>query len=157
MKQKIDYIVTDAIDSDASYIAKLEKECFSAPWSLAQITEEISKNNVIFLVSKTENDFCGYISGQLILDEFYISNVAVFEEFRCQGIASSLITELINRLEKTDCSFATLEVRQSNINARKVYEKFGFMELGIRKDFYTAPKENACIYTLYFNNESRCQ
>ncbi len=99
---------------------------------------------------------CGYISGQLILDEFYINNVAVTEKYRNMGIASSLINELIIKLKNTVCALATLEVRESNLNARKLYEKFGFINLGIRKDFYSHPIENACIYTLYFN-ESECE
>lgn len=156
MMQKINFNLSCACVSDAYEISLIEKECFSAPWSENQIVTEISKDNVIFLIAKTDNELCGYISGQLILDEFYINNVAVTQKYRCKGIASSLINELLRRLKQTDCALATLEVRESNINARRVYEKFGFINLGIRKDFYSHPKENACIYTLYFN-ESECE
>ncbi len=156
MKQKIDYKIEYADSSDAYCISLLEKECFSAPWSENQIKDEISKNNVKFLVAKTGDELCGYISGQLILDEFYINNVAVTEKYRNNGIASSLIKMLIDELKQTDCTLATLEVRETNVNARKVYEKFSFINLGIRKDFYSHPRENACIYTLYFNSESEC-
>ncbi len=154
MKQKIDFIICDAISADAAEIAEIEKECFSLPWSENQIIEEIVKNNVIFLSAKSDNKVCGYISGQMILDEFYISNIAVNENYRNNKIASALLEELIFRLKNTDCSFATLEVRESNNRAKYLYEKFGFSLIGQRKDFYTSPKENACIYTLYFNNES---
>lgn len=155
MKQKIDFRICNAELTDAYGISLIEKECFSAPWSENQIREEILKDNSVFLVTKIDNDLCGYISGQLIIDEFYINNVAVTEKYRNNGIASSLIEKLIDELQQTDCVLATLEVRESNINARKVYEKFGFINLGIRKDFYSHPRENACIYTLYFD-ESEC-
>lgn len=156
MMQKIDFIVNSAGISDAYSISLIEKECFSAPWSENQIMDEISKDNVIFLAAKTEDELCGYISGQLILDEFYINNVAVTERYRNKGIASALIEKLLEALCAKDCALATLEVRESNANARKVYEKFGFENLGIRKNFYAHPRENACIYTLYFN-ESECE
>ena len=156
MKQKIDFTVAPAELSDAYGISLIEKECFSAPWSENQIKDEISKHGVIFLAAKSEEELCGYISGQLIIDEFYINNVAVTEKFRKYGIASALIGILIDDLQKTPCSLATLEVRESNIAARMLYEKFGFKNLGIRKDFYSRPKENACIYTLYFN-EGECK
>lgn len=156
MMQKIDFTVESAASTDAYDIHLIELECFTSPWSENQIRDEISKENAIFLTAKNSDNLCGYISGQLILDEFYINNVAVTKKYRNNGIASALINNLINRLQETNCVLATLEVRESNVNARRVYEKFGFMNLGIRKDFYSHPKENACIYTLYFN-ESECE
>lgn len=153
MMRRIDYVIVTAEKCDSEQIAQIEKECFSSPWSVNQIAEEISKDNVIFLVAKKENTVLGYISGQKIVDEFYISNIAVKESFRNCHIASSVLEALIKVLKETDCIFATLEVRESNLTARKLYEKFGFRNLGVRKDFYSSPKENACIYTLYFNKE----
>lgn len=151
MKQKINFIIDRACVSDATTVAYIEKECFSSPWSETQIKEEIKKENVIFLVAKTEECILGYVSGQMILDEFYISNIAVTEKYRGCGIASALLEKLIIKIKKQPCVFATLEVRFSNDAARKLYEKFGFINLGTRKDFYSYPKEDACIYTLYFN------
>ena len=156
MKQKIDFKIESACLSDAASVSVIEKECFSSPWSENQVRDEICKDNVIFLVSTSEDELCGYISGQLILDEFYINNVAVSERFRNNGVASALIRRLLEILGTKHCTLATLEVRESNVNARSLYEKFGFVNLGIRKDFYSHPKENACIYTLYFN-ESECE
>ena len=153
MTQRIDYKIIDAVASDSEQIALLEKECFSSPWSVRQIVDEISKENVIFLVAKKENTVLGYISGQMILDEFYISNIAVHSTCRGSHIGSNILSALIDILKRRDCLLATLEVRQSNLSARKLYEKFGFENLGLRKDFYSFPKENACIYTLYFNKE----
>lgn len=155
MMQKADYEITRALPSDSTGIAAIEKECFSAPWSKKQVEDEILRDNVVFLTAKNNGSVIGYISGQMILDEFYISNVAVTEKFRNNHIGSSLIKNLIRILSDNKCSFATLEVRESNLNARKLYEKYGFEYLGIRRDFYSSPRENACIYTLYFNNEEK--
>ena len=151
--QKTDFIISRALVSDSETIAEIENECFSTPWSRNQVEDEIVRENVIFLTAIINGVVVGYISGQMILDEFYISNIAVTEKFRKRHIGSALIKELIRILSSANCSFVTLEVRESNINARKLYEKHGFEFLGFRRDFYSVPKENACIYTLYFNNE----
>ncbi len=156
MMQKIKTIIRHAVSSDSQNIANIEKECFSSPWSVNQIDDEINKDNSLFFVAMYNDDLCGYVSGQLILDEFYINNVAVTEKYRRNGIASDLIVFMINELKCQDCALATLEVRESNSAARAVYESFGFINLGIRKNFYSHPTENACIYTLYFDNESEC-
>ncbi len=152
MKQKNNVIIRDAEISFALKISEIEKECFSAPWSKKQIEDEIIKDNVIFITALIDNNVVGYVSGQMIIDEFYISNIAVTAEHRNSGIGKLLISSLIDKLKNSDCSFATLEVRQSNFAAISLYEKLGFKNLGIRKNFYTSPIENACIFTLFFKN-----
>lgn len=151
MKPKTDYIITTAKTENAVEIAQIESECFSAPWSKKQIENEISNANALFLTAVSNDCVCGYVSGQLIIDEFYISNIAVSSAYRTLGIASSLIKTLIEKLMNLNCVLITLEVRESNASARHLYEKFGFRYLGNRKDFYSFPREDACIYTLYLN------
>lgn len=151
MKQRINFTVGQATAEDASAIARLEKESFSEPWSEAQILCETENKDAVFLSAKSDGTVLGYISGRLILDEFYISDIAVDSGYRNQGVASALLSELIRILKDKHAYFMTLEVREGNIPARRLYEKFGFRNLGIRKNFYSFPRENACIYTLYFN------
>lgn len=153
MNQKINYTVTRSVPEDARGIADLELQCFSSPWSYAQVLEEINRDNVIFLSAKNEDEILGYISGQLIAGEFYISNVAVSPLYRKHGIGYKLIEALLEQLKNISCAFATLEVRASNYDARRLYEKFGFINLGVRKNFYSSPTEDANIYTLYFTED----
>ena len=129
MMQKTDMRIKNAEAQDADIIAEIEIECFSAPWSKIQVAEEIVKENVIFLVAKIDDVLCGYVSGQMILDEFYISNIAVTKDYRNRGVASLLLEKLICELQSRTCAFATLEVRESNFSARKLYEKFCFTNL----------------------------
>lgn len=152
MMQRNNVILRIAVTSDAAMIADIEKSNFSRPWSKAQIEQEILNPKALFIVAENQGIVCGYVSGQLILDEFYISNIAVKNDCRNCGIGHSIINTLIDSLKVTDCSLITLEVRESNAPARHLYEKLGFINLGIRKNFYSMPSENACIYTLYFNN-----
>lgn len=153
MKQNLDYKIEFAQLPDAERISQIESECFSQPWSFSQISEEIQNPDAVFICAKNNNDILGYVSGRLILGEFYISNIAVDSIYRNCHIGSALISELIEILKTKDCTLLTLEVRESNTNARKLYEKTGFVDLGIRKGFYSMPKEDAHIYTLYVKKE----
>lgn len=129
------------------FIAKTEAENFHAPWTPEQISDEILKENALFLVALLDEEPAGYISGDIVAGEVYINNIAVSEKFRRQGVGKALLSEFVSQLRDND--FITLEVRVSNAPARSLYEKLGFENLGERKNFYSCPTENACIYTLY--------
>ena len=85
--------------------------------------------------------------------EVYISNVAVREKFRKRGVASALIDAMNSYCIVNNAEFITLEVRVSNTPAVNLYEKSGFENLGRRKNFYSAPNEDAFIMTKYFLKE----
>lgn len=131
-------------------IAKLEKICFSTPWSEDTIADAY-KNGTKFFVCEQNNDVLGYVGISTILDEGYITNVAVFPEYRNLGVGSALIEYLFNFASERGLSFISLEVRPSNSNAIKLYEKYGFKKEGVRKNFYTSPKEDAYILTKRFD------
>ncbi len=129
-------------------IAALEKECFSQPWSEGSLREELHKDNSNFLVALTEDALVvGYIGFNFVLDEGYITNIAVAPKFRRCGIAQNLLNKIIAFAQSQRLSFISLEVRASNAAAISLYEKFGFKEAGLRRNFYTLPQENAVIMT----------
>ena len=147
-----DFMIRSAKLADADEISELEKTSFSMPWSKTLIEREIQNDNAVFLAAiEEEGLLLGYISGQQITDEFYISNIAVRADWRRRGVGSALMQQLIDTAWDRGCVFVTLEVRVSNHAARKMYESFGFIPLGERKDYYQNPQENAMIYTLYLN------
>lgn len=131
-------------------IASLEKMCFVHPWSEKSIEEELFNENALFLVCTDGERVLGYIGMSFVLDEGYIYNVAVDENFRNRGIATSLINELVVFAKKNSFSFLTLEVRESNAKAISLYSDFGFVKEGERKGYYSEPKENAIIMTKFF-------
>ena len=131
-------------------IAKLEKICFSCPWSEQTITEAFETGTKFFVALKDEK-VLGYVGISAILDEGYITNVAVFPEARQQGVASVLLEYLFNFAKEKGLSFISLEVRESNTAAISLYEKFGFKTEGMRKNFYSHPQENALIMTKRFD------
>ena len=124
-------------------LAEIERACFHAPWSENMLREELGKG--IFLVAEQDGRTAGYVGCQTVLDEGYITNVAVSPDFRRQGIARALILALIGELRKRGSRCLTLEVRASNDPARALYESLGFAHVGTRRNYYQNPKEDALI------------
>lgn len=131
-------------------VCKIENQCFVHPWSRESISSELDNGNSIFLVMLEADRVIGYIGMNFVLDEGYIYNVAVDSDFRCRGVASALINELVTYGKKHNFAFLTLEVRESNLAARSLYSKFGFIKVGERKNYYSEPAENAVLMTKYF-------
>ena len=130
-------------------IANLEKECFSSPWSEDGLKAELNNNFARFFVAFSGERVAGYIGSHNVLGEVYITNVAVFSEFRRNGIGKVLVEFLVNEMKKENADFVTLEVRKSNQNAISLYEKCGFEKVGERKKFYEKPIEDAILMTYF--------
>ena len=88
-----------------------------------------------------------------VLDEGYISNVAVSPAARRQGIGRALVKELLNRAAEKKLSFVTLEVREHNEDAIRLYSSEGFLPVGTRTDYYDRPRENALLMTRFFKQK----
>lgn len=130
-----------------SALAKIEKECFSTPWSENALFEELENSYARFLVAVCDGVVSGYIGAHNILGEVYITNVAVSNQYRRKGVAQKLVNALVDMSIKENADFVTLEVRKSNEAAIKLYEKTGFKKAGERKNFYEAPREDAILMT----------
>lgn len=127
-------------------IAAVEKACFRHPWSADGLREELGRG--LFLAAVEGEAVVGYVGCQTVLDEGYITNVAVLPSCRRRGIAEALLRELLRQAE--GLAFVTLEVRASNRPAAALYEKLGFARVGVRKGFYRDPAEDAVLMTRYF-------
>lgn len=148
IKIKIELFSEKHIDD----IASLEKICFSTPWSKNLLASEIYNNNSNFLVAVDEfNKVLGYVVLKFILDEGYITNIAVFPQYRNNGVASELLKRIIEFGDSKNLKFISLEVRKSNVYAISLYKNLGFIFAGERKNFYSTPKEDAFIMTKYIN------
>ena len=130
-------------------IEELEKQCFSLPWTWEQLMSQLPDDGHEFLAAEEDGKVLGYVGMMTVLDEGYISNVAVAPAFRRQGIADLLITELLDRARIRELSFVTLEVREHNEPAIALYRKHGFVPVGLRKNYYELPVENALLMTKY--------
>ena len=134
-------------------VAELERICFSTPWSRNMLAEELDNLLSAFLVALDDSDkVVGYAGVQVILDEGYITNVAVRPECRRQGIAAKLLQVFLDFAKANQLAFLTLEVRASNYDAIALYGSRGFRSVGRRKNYYEHPKEDAIIMTLEFDH-----
>ncbi|MDY4487462.1 MAG: ribosomal protein S18-alanine N-acetyltransferase, partial [Candidatus Limivicinus sp.] len=132
-------------------IEAIEQQCFSCPWTLDQLRSQLSDDRHVFLAAVAENGaVLGYVGMMFVLDEGYISNVAVAPDFRRQGVADSLISALMTRAEELALAFVTLEVRAGNEPAKALYAKHGFVPVGRRKNYYDLPKEDAILMTRFW-------
>ncbi|MEG1447939.1 MAG: ribosomal protein S18-alanine N-acetyltransferase [Oscillospiraceae bacterium] len=144
----------EIVPMDISHINQLvllEAECFSEPWSEDGFTEELSNPLAVFKVAveAETGKVIGYIGMHHIIDEGYITNIAVSKEYQRKGVAKKLMKSLFQYGREKDMSFISLEVRTSNLTAINFYEKSGFKTVGTRKNFYKAPTEDAHIMTVY--------
>ena len=138
------------LESDAKELAELDKKCFSVPWSEKSFEDESKNKIAVYYVAKIDEKIVGYAGFWHVADEGDITNIAVSPECRRQGIASKLLEQLIAEAKQRKLELLTLEVRESNVAAITLYERYGFEKIGKRKRFYTNPEEDALIMTLYF-------
>ena len=143
--------ITEMQEKHLPALAELEKQCFHAPWSEKMLREELGGG--IFLVAEQDGEVQGYVGCQTVLDEGYITNVAVSPDFRRRGAARRLIAELIARAKEKGLAFVTLEVRESNAPAIALYRALGFAPVGLRPRYYHDPEESALLMTLQLSEE----
>ena len=140
--------IEDAREAMLGQIEEIEKGCFSLPWTREQLKSQLRDDRHEFIAAlDDENRVLGYVGMMYVLDEGYISNVAVAPEARRQGIGRDLIKELMARAAALDLAFVTFEVRCSNAAAIALYEKQGFLPVGKRKNYYDFPREDAILMT----------
>ena len=126
-------------------IAQLEKLCFSDPWSEQSIASELENRLSDWFVALEDGQVVGYVGSQTVIDGSDMMNIAVHPDHRRKGIAQALVEALETCLRNRDSKMLLLEVRDSNAPAITLYEKLGFLQVGLRKNYYRNPKEDARI------------
>lgn len=141
--------VRKADEKDIPQIASIESSNFSMPWSENAIKESMERDTV-FLIAQRGDSAIGYMGLTCILDEGYVTNIAVNKDFRKSGAGTLILNKAIDLARDKGLSFISLEVRASNKNAISLYNRLLFKEEGLRKGFYEKPKEDAIIMTRRF-------
>ena len=126
-------------------IAQLEKLCFSDPWSETSIASELDNRLSDWFVALEDGQVVGYVGSQTVIDGSDMMNIAVHPDHRRRGIAQALVEALETCLRNRGSKMLLLEVRDSNAPAITLYEKLGFLQVGLRKNYYRNPKEDARI------------
>lgn len=132
---------------DLPAVAEIERRSFSQPWSENGFRASLESEYSLYLVARWEEtgEIVGYCGLLQSFDEADIINVAVRSEFRGRGIGYEMLRQLMESGRERGIERFTLEVRRSNHGAQKLYEKLGFYSVGIRKNFYEKPTEDAVI------------
>ena len=130
---------------DITQAVAIEQVCFSLPWSEKSFQDSITREDTLFLVCEESGKITGYIGMYISFDEANITNVAVLPECRKKGYGNALVTAAKQKAVEKQVERIFLEVRVSNVPAISLYQKMGFENLGIRKNFYDHPKEDANI------------
>ena len=130
---------------DIAQVAALERVCFSDPWPESVLENELQNELSFWLVAKQDGEVLGYVGSQSVLDEADMMNLAVRESARRQGIAKALVLALCGKLSQKGVRSLTLEVRDSNEPAIRLYEALGFAQVGKRPNYYFHPREDARI------------
>ena len=139
-------IITDMKPQHVAQVAELEKICFGTEaWSEKSVASELDNPLSFWLVADDNGRVAGYVGSQTVMDETDMMNVAVHPDYRKQGTATTLIVGLVEELRKKGSHCLTLEVRASNENAISLYRKLDFQQIGLRKNYYHNPKEDALI------------
>ena len=141
--------VRRATIEDAKEIFAIEMDCFSVPWSLDSIEAELmnQEKKLYYVIEDTEG-VVGYAGAWLVYDEGQITNIAIRPSARRQGFGATLSRALIEECFKRGMHEIFLEVRISNLSALSLYRQLGFTVKGMRKNYYSEPKEDAYIMSL---------
>lgn len=146
--------IIKATKENITDIAFIEHTCFSSPWTEQSINDSLENDSNYFNIAYAKGNPAGYMSMQLAAGEGDILRVAVVPEYRRLGIGRALLEECFssNRLDTV-----YLDVRENNIPAIKLYESFGFIKTGVRKNYYSNPTEDAVIMKKSFARRNSVQ
>ena len=141
--------ITNMILSDLLEIKDILSTDFDDFWNFNIFESELKNPNSKYIVAKSDNVIVGFAGIWISVDDIHITNIVTKKTMRHLGIGSILLEKLLEISKKENLSSLTLEVNEKNTNAIKLYEKYNFKKIGLRKNYYSQ-NENAIIMTKYF-------
>lgn len=139
-------------DRDLQGVLEVEEESFTNPWTRDMYAWELQNRSVchIYVIRTPDYAVAGFCAFWLVFDEIHINNVALRPALRGRGLGTALIHHVFAEARRLGAKRATLEVRASNLGARRLYERLGFHASGTRRNYYTNPVEDALILWIDF-------
>lgn len=145
------YQISPIQEQDFDQLFMIEQNAHAVPWSMGTLKNNQGENYLNLKMTKEQQIF-GFAICQTVLDEATLFNLAIDPKWQSKGYGKALLQDLINRLRDKNISTLWLEVRESNQHAKQLYDKMGFNEVDIRKNYYPLPngdRENAIVMALY--------
>jgi ribosomal-protein-alanine N-acetyltransferase len=136
-----------ASEADLDGVLDVEAESFTNPWTRDMYAWELQNRSVchVYVIRTGDTPVAGFCAFWLVFDEIHINNVAVRPRLRGRGMGTALIRHVLAEARRLGAKRATLEVRASNEEARRLYERLGFHVAATRRNYYTNPVEDALI------------
>lgn len=135
--------------TDAEKLSMLEKECFSDPWSLTSLENQLASPRTVYIICEEEGEPVGYVLGTVVCGEAELYRIAVLDRFRRRGIGDRLMAEFLEECLARNTEKVFLEVRSRNFSAISLYEKTGFERISVRKGYYG--DDDAVIFAKILN------
>lgn len=150
-RKKIGIKISKAESGDIDDVYRIEQEQFLKPWKKHYFTAELSHDLSYFYIARDEDagDIRGYMICWIIEKTMEIHNIAVKREHKRQGTGSQLMEFMLAKAAADNVDEVFLEVRKSNLEAVRFYEKYKFRQIGCRKNYFSEPQEDALVYALY--------
>jgi len=133
------------IADDMPAVLAIEYESYSVPWSETTFRGLLRRRDAEMIVAEAGGAVIGYAIFWTVLDQSELGNVAVTGAWRGQGIGQRLVADVLRRADQRGVREVFLEVRPSNTSARRLYERFGFSQVGRRRNYYQDPVEDALV------------
>lgn len=130
---------------DLPAVLELETCCFEDPWTAGMLQSSLESDRELWLAAESDGVPVGYVGSAFVLDEASLDRIAVRPDLRRNGIAAFLTASLFAELRARGIRLLMLEVRASNAAAIALYERFGFRRVGLRKNYYLSPPEDAVL------------
>jgi len=149
--------VTQMALEDLPSVVALERECGLNSRRVEGYQKTLSDQNAVSLVAiegGKDRYIVGMFCGIVVVDELQIDNLAVSERYRRQGVGQKLLSSALSSSARLGALVATLEVRSANLPACAFYGKEGFVVVGLRKRYYTAPSDDALLLAREIQSES---
>jgi len=133
---------------DLDRICQIERDSFSNPWPRQSFLGDLRSTLARCTVALADGRVIGYAIGWFVIDELHVLNLAVDPGCRRRGIGRELLEDLLAAAGRRGCGHAALELRESNRQARRLYEEHGFRPVAVRKRYYRHPAEDALVMWL---------
>ncbi len=130
---------------DVEKVAELDRECFPTPWSASAYATEVRNPSAYYVVARADGEIIGYAGMWLIMDEAHITTLGVDPDYRGKKVGERILVHLLDEAIQRGAQRATLEVREHNTAAQRLYDKYAFHTVAVRKAYYTDNREDALV------------